>query len=296
MNRSVYTPAYFTLPTGGRRLAYSAVGDPDSPVLLLCLPGLLETRASFDPLLHAAASVPGLRVMALDLCGRGDADPLPNDQGYAMSVYLDDVLQLLQHLTHASTVVPQVHLLGTSMGGLLAMYVASDPRWSISSLTLNDIGLQLPWLSIYGLYDSMKQAGRLPEPDTLAQQLHVRVGAVLAVQSPTHFDLPYEKEWTGMGFSQLLRHFDRPVRLVRAGESAVCSPAQVADMRQRLKHFECLEVVAAQHPAPFNATVCDFILQGCMRQPVASTAAPSEQHPPTGWWHKIMRRLNATKR
>ena len=36
-----------------RRLAFSAVGDRNSPDVLLCLPVLLETRATFDPLLKA---------------------------------------------------------------------------------------------------------------------------------------------------------------------------------------------------------------------------------------------------
>ncbi len=246
-----------------RRLAFSAVGERNSPDVLLCLPGLLETRATFDPLLKTAESLHGLRVIGLDLCGRGDSDPMTDDKGYAMSVYLDDVMQFLKHeVMHGDAVMPRVHLLGTSMGGILGMYAASDKHLGIHSLTLNDIGLSLKWLSIYGLYDGMKQAGRMPEPNELAKQLHVSIGAVLAAQSPSHFDLPYRKDWAGMQFGHLLNHFKGLVRLVHGSDSGVCLPEQVKEMRKALPNLEVLEVVNAKHPAPFNVAVCNFVLQG----------------------------------
>jgi pimeloyl-ACP methyl ester carboxylesterase len=327
MTRSSFPAHFFQLPSTSRRLAYGATGDRNSPDVLLCLPGLLETRATFDPLLEAAQHVQGLRVIGLDLCGRGDADPTPNDKGYAMSVYLDDVLQFLKHeVMHDASVMPRVHLLGTSMGGILAMYLASDKKLDIHSLTLNDIGLSLKWLSIYGLYDGMKQAGRMPEPNELAQQLHVSVGAVLAVQSPTHFDLPYRKDWTGMQFGHLLNHFKGRVRLVHGSASGVCLPEQVKEMQKTLPKLEVLEVVNAKHPAPFNDAVCSFALRGLgvhkahvlptieVLPETLSANDTSEKHtpahhrpehhhaahqtttPPKRWWHKVMQRLNATEK
>ena len=327
MTRSSFPAHFFQLPSASRRLAYGAIGDRNSPDVLLCLPGLLETRATFDPLLEAAQHVQGLRVIGLDLCGRGDADPTPNDKGYAMSLYLEDVLQFLKHeVMHDAAVMPRVHLLGTSMGGILAMYLASDKKLDIHSLTLNDIGLSLKWLSIYGLYDGMKQAGRMPEPNELAQQLHVSVGAVLAVQSPTHFDLPYRKDWTGMQFGHLLNHFKGRVRLVHGSESGVCLPEQVKEMQKTLPKLEVLEVVNAKHPAPFNDAVCSFVLRGLgvhkahvpptveVLQETPSDNDTPEKHtpahqrpehhhaahqttvPPKRWWHKVMQRLNATEK
>ena len=328
MTCSTFPTQFFQCTPSHRRLAFSEVGERHSPDVLLCLPGLLETRATFDQLLHAASSLPGLRVISLDLCGRGDADRLPNDKGYAMSVYRDDVVQFLKHaVKHAAAVAPRVHVLGTSMGGILAMYLASDKSHGIQSLTLNDIGLSLKWLSIYGLYDSMKQAGRMPEPHELAEQLHVSVGAVLAVQSPAHFDLPYRKDWTGMKFGHLLNHFKGRVRLVHGGASGVCLPEQVREMQKEIDQLEVLEVPDAKHPAPFNAAVCRFVMQGLgahkahtphVPPVVAQTQLPFDEvqietlHIGTSdasdvqpkpqlvqhkrWWHKIMQRLNATKK
>jgi pimeloyl-ACP methyl ester carboxylesterase len=319
MTRSHFPTQFFQLPSSMRRLAFSAVGDRNSPDVLLCLPGLLETRATFDPLLKAAESLHGLRVIGLDLCGRGDSDPMSNDKGYAMSVYLEDVMQFLKHeVMHGDAVMPRVHLLGTSMGGILGMYAASDKHLGIHSLTLNDIGWSLKWLSIYGLYDGMKQAGRMPEPHELAQQLHVSIGAVLAVQSPAHFDLPYRKDWTGMQFGHLLNHFKGLVRLVHGSDSGVCLPEQVREMQKALPNLEVLEVVNAKHPAPFNASVCSFVLQGLgvhqaqthaakhvhaeahphpAIEPLPESRASTPQHPPPArWWHKVMRHLNAKEK
>jgi len=306
MTRSTFPTQFFQCTPTHRRLAFSEVGNRNSSDVLLCLPGLLETRATFDPLLHAATSLQGLRVISLDMCGRGDADPLPHDKGYAMSVYLDDVVQFLKReVMHDADVAPRVHVLGTSMGGILGMYLASDKSHGIQSLTLNDMGLSLKWLSIYGLYDSMKQAGRMPEPHELAEQLHVSIGAVLAVQSPAHFDLPYRKDWTGMQFGHLLKRFQGRLRLVHGGASGVCLPEQVREMHNAFAQLEVLEVPDAKHPAPFNAAVCGFVLQGLgahkAHQPNVPPVVVQAQALPQPvqnkrWWHTIMRHLNATKK
>lgn len=305
MTHTHFTTHHFVLPTSNRRLAFSQVGERHSPDVLLCLPGLLETRATFDSVLQAAQSHPGLRVLSLDLCGRGDSDPLPNDKGYTMSVYLDDVQAFLKHeVLHDDAVLPRVHVLGTSMGGILSMYLASNKHLSVASLLLNDIGLSLKWLSIYGLYDSMKQAGRMPEPHELAQQLNVRIGAVMAVQSPTHFDLPYRKDWTGMTFGHLLNHFKGRVRLVHGSESGVCLIEQVQEMQRELPQTEVLNVVGAKHPVTFSDAVCQFLLMGLVQshvtpkvtEPVAQNTVIASTTQTPRWWKKVMQRLVATKK
>jgi pimeloyl-ACP methyl ester carboxylesterase len=269
------TTHYFDLPTH-RRMAYSQVGHVDAPRVLLCLPGLLETRATFDPLLYAAAHRHGVRVISVDYCGRGDSDPLHGDKGYTMSVYLHDVKAFLHHeVMRADLPLPRIELLGTSMGGILSMYLAHDKHNHIEGLFLNDIGLDLPWMSIYGLYDGMKKDGRLPEPYELAQQLNVTLGAVMAVQSPTHFDLSYRKSWKGMQFGHLLNHFDAPLRLVCGGDSGVCMPEQVLQLQRSFPKAKVLEVSGAAHPVPFTDTVNHFILDE-LRLPDAPVHAAHE--------------------
>jgi hypothetical protein len=159
------------------------------------------------------------------------------------------------------------------MGGILAMYLAHNARNHISGLTLNDIGLDLPWMAIYGLYDGMKKAGRLPTPEEMAEKLNVSIGAALAVQSPTHFDLPYRKDWKGMEFGHLLSSFKGSVRLVHGSDSGVCTAKEVKDLQREFPKAKVLEVAGAAHPVPFNAEVNKFVLQS-LGLPEASAAKP----------------------
>ena len=263
MTEQLFPTQIYKLPTTSRRLAYSEVGDSQAPHVLLCLPGLLETRASFDPLLQSAASLQGLRVVSLDLCGRGDSDALPNDAGYCMSQYLQDTTSFIRDvLLTQGQALPRITLLGTSMGGILAMYLSQNPQLGIQALFLNDVGLSLHWMSIYGLYGSMKKDGRMPAPDELAQQLHVSLGVVAAVQSPHHFDLPYKKDWKGMRFVQVLHGFTGELRLVYGNESGVCLGAQVVELQTHFPKARVLEVAGAKHPVPFDAATCAFLLKG----------------------------------
>jgi len=249
------------LHSSKRRIAFSQVGRIDSAYVMVCLPGLLETRVTFDPLLRACENLQGLRVISMDHCGRGDSDQLAGDKGYCMSVYLEDTLEFLrQEVIGIHNVAPQIELVGTSMGGILAMYLASEKNNHIAGLFLNDIGLSLNWMSIYGLYDGMKKAGRLPEPVDLATELNVSVGAVMAVSSPSHFDLPYRKDWKGMQFGHLLANFNGLVRLVYGSESGVCLSEQVKSLKREFTNAKVLEVTGAAHPVPFNDEVNQFIV------------------------------------
>ena len=261
MTLSKFPALQFDLPKAHRHLAYSAVGDARSPHVLLCLPGLLETRATFDALLQDAEAVHGLRVVSLDLCGRGDSSPLPGDKGYTMQVYLDDIEHFIRaELIPEGKPVPRIEVLGTSMGGILGMYLACDVRNQVRGLFLNDIGLDLPWMAIYGLYDGLKKSGRLPTPEEMADKFNVSLGAVLAVQSPSHFDLSYRKDWKGMKFGHLLSDFTGPLRLMHGSDSGVCSAQQVKDLQREFPNAKVLEVLGAAHPVPFNAKVNKFVL------------------------------------
>lgn len=297
MRISNHATHYCALLTAPRRLAFSQVGDIHSPHVLLCLPGLLETRATFDPVLNMAQGVSGVRVIALDHCGRGDSDPLHGDMGYTMSVYVQDIVQFLrQEVMHPGQPIPRIEVLGTSMGGILAMYLASDPANGIEGLFFNDIGLSLSWMSIYGLSDYLKQAGRMPEPQELVAQLGVHLGVVLAVQSPSHFDLPYRKDWKGMKFGHLLKHFHGPLRLIYGSDSGVCLSEQVLEMQRKHPRCSVFEVLGAKHPAPFNEAVCQFVLRDLQVVPQApthaSTHAGAQAH---GFWPWLKRRYLGAK-
>lgn len=295
---STHATHHCQLLTAPRHLAFSQVGDVHSTHVLLCLPGLLETRATFDPVLTMAQGMPGVRVIALDHCGRGDSDPLPGDAGYTMSVYLQDIVQFLrQEVMQPGQPVPRIEVLGTSMGGILAMYLASDPTNAIAGLFFNDIGLSLSWMSIYGLSDYLKQAGRMPDPNELVVQLGVHLGVILAVQSPSHFDLPYRKDWKGMKFGHLLKNFHGPLRLIHGSESGVCLSEQVLEMQRKHPHCAVFEVMDAKHPAPFNDAVCQFVLRDLQAMPPVQAQAQkqADERQAHGFWPWLKRRYLGAK-
>jgi hypothetical protein len=121
------------------------------------------------------------------------------------------------------------------------------------------------------LYDGMKKAGRLPTPEEMAEKLNVSIGVALAVQSPTHFDLPYRKDWKGMEFGHLLSSFKGSVRLVHGSDSGVCTAKEVKHLQREFPKAKVLEVAGAAHPVPFNAAVNKFVLKS-LGLPEASAA------------------------
>ena len=112
---------------------YAAAAD--SPVVL-CLHGLMRNGRDFGELAaHLAARY---RVIVPDMRGRGFSARDPNFNNYQIPVYLQDVLRLLAGLGAA-----RVSIIGTSMGGLMAMVLGAMQPELIARIVLNDVGPQV---------------------------------------------------------------------------------------------------------------------------------------------------------
>ncbi len=118
----------------GLSLYFRDYGDPLSrrtPVL--CLAGLTRNSKDFDDFAERLAT--GRRVICPDYRGRGRSDADPDRRNYAPLVYLDDVMHLVAVCgLHRAVVV------GTSLGGLLAMALAAASPTTLAGVVLNDIG------------------------------------------------------------------------------------------------------------------------------------------------------------
>jgi pimeloyl-ACP methyl ester carboxylesterase len=126
-----------------------AAAAADAPVVL-CLHGLMRNSRDFGELaVHLAARY---RVIVPDVRGRGLSARDPNFNNYQIPVYLQDVLTLLAGLgaAHAS-------IIGTSMGGLMAMLLAATQPQLVSRIVLNDVG---PEVDPRGLERIRGYAGR----------------------------------------------------------------------------------------------------------------------------------------
>lgn len=127
------------------QVAYSDWGAVDAPVVI-CMGGVVNTAMRFNFLAEALCR--RFRVICMDWLGRGRSGWLADDSEYGMPVHVEQLRQLLRHLRGPSHSAPirsgPVTLLGSSMGGLVAMEFAARFPSSVQRLLLNDIGPSMP--------------------------------------------------------------------------------------------------------------------------------------------------------
>jgi len=118
---------------GLHRMAYWQWGDAANPKVLVCVHGLTRQGRDFDTLARALQHE--YRVVCPDVVGRGRSDWLADPAGYGLPTYVADMVTLLARLD-----AQVVDWVGTSMGGLIGMGVASLAGAPIRRLVLNDVG------------------------------------------------------------------------------------------------------------------------------------------------------------
>ena len=106
-------------------------GHPD-----LCMHGLTRNSADFAWIARHLAQT--RRVISVDQRGRGRSDYDPNAANYTPAVYVEDMFKLLDELA-----IPRLLIIGTSMGGLMAMLMANRQPGRFAGIVLNDIGPDL---------------------------------------------------------------------------------------------------------------------------------------------------------
>jgi pimeloyl-ACP methyl ester carboxylesterase len=119
------------------RQAYVEWGAPETPNTLFCVHGLTRTGRDFDFI--AAALEDSYRVLCPDVLGRGASDWSDNPEDYNLLQYVSDAMMVFARSGAAS-----MDWLGTSMGGMIGMTLASMPGSPIRRLILNDIGPLVP--------------------------------------------------------------------------------------------------------------------------------------------------------
>jgi pimeloyl-ACP methyl ester carboxylesterase len=102
----------------------------------LCLAGLTRNARDFAD--FAEIFSPRFRVITLDFRGRGESDFDPLPARYNPLTYAGDVLHLLEDLA-----LDQAIFVGTSLGGLVTMVLASMAPHRIAAAILNDVGPEL---------------------------------------------------------------------------------------------------------------------------------------------------------
>ena len=117
------------------RLAFSDSGGDGEP--LVAIGGLANVAQRFDFLALDAA--PALRVIGLDLAGRGRSGWLAELSDYHLETYVEQLRQLMDHLGLASCT-----LLGSSLGGSTAIRFAARYPERVRRIVLNDSSPYIP--------------------------------------------------------------------------------------------------------------------------------------------------------
>ena len=146
--------AQFFTAADGARLAYR---DEGAGLPVLCLAGLTRGMDDFD---YLAPTLGDCRMIRMDYRGRGQSD-WTGAASYTVPVEAKDALALLDHVG-----LPAAAVVGTSRGGLIAMYLAAVAKDRLLGVCLNDVG---PALSADGLASIMDYVGRRPAARTLAE-------------------------------------------------------------------------------------------------------------------------------
>jgi pimeloyl-ACP methyl ester carboxylesterase len=285
-----YTSIRYTSNDGlalhARDYAAEATGD-GSPARLpvICIHGLTRNAADFDEFAPLVARQ-GRRVLALDVRGRGESQRDPNPDNYTPGVYADDIVRLMADLH-----IPRAVFVGTSMGGLITMTLATKHIDLIAAAVINDIG---PVISEKGLARIAGYTGRTGAVDSWADAAGY-VRDINACAFPDNGAADWDK-WARRAFApdaagKLAPRYDpniaialqtgklrptslplrmafrkltqeRPVLLVRGALSDLLEERQAAWMRRAAPNMTCVEVPNVGHaPMLTEPVALDAILR-----------------------------------
>jgi pimeloyl-ACP methyl ester carboxylesterase len=253
---------------GLHRMAYWEWGDASNPLVLVCLHGLTRQGRDFDAL--ARTMVDRYRVVCPDVVGRGRSDWLKDSMGYVLPQYVGDMVTLLARL-NAQT----LHMVGTSMGGLIALGLAALEGSPVSKLVLNDVGPRLDPVGIARIGSTVGQPRRWKTLDEAADALwaistgfgpHTREqwlaftepqlerdGADLVPRADPDIALPFKAitpDMAAAGEAALWQAYDRircPTLLTRGAESDLLSHATAQEMGTRGPRARLVEFAGVGH-------------------------------------------------
>ena len=239
-----------------RRLAFREFGDVTSENILLCILGILESQNAFDEIVNFVEQHEGCRLITVDHCGRGKSDWLDEGSTYKMSVYLEDLKTLITHL-HAThkRLSRRLYLLGSSMGGLLALNLAAQKELRVKGLILNDVGLTVSWNGLFNLYNNKKNSQSTDSADDPLTKMHYDPRLIDAIRHPGHVDISYSFNFLGLHFDNGLRNFKGPVLLLRGKNSDICSSIDEQVLMRYANHAEVMSLDGEGHPVSYGPEV-----------------------------------------
>ncbi|MGY6552582.1 MAG: alpha/beta fold hydrolase [Erythrobacter sp.] len=141
----------------GLSLHYRDYPGPEGAAALpvLCLHGLTRNARDFAGVAEHICT--RRRVIVPEMRGRGMSDYAPDSDTYSPVTYVADVEKLLAELGIARFV-----LIGTSMGGLMAMLMAQAAPGRMAGVVMNDIGPEIAPAGLERIAGYVGQGGSYP--------------------------------------------------------------------------------------------------------------------------------------
>jgi pimeloyl-ACP methyl ester carboxylesterase len=260
----------------GLKLFSRVYGGPAAAApVVLCLHGLMRNGRDFGQLAVRLSS--RYRVIVPDVRGRGLSARDPNFRNYQIPIYLQDLTTLLTHLG-----APRVAIVGTSMGGLMAMVLAATaPQW-VTAIALNDVG---PEVDPVGLERIRRYAGKGARVRNWAEataQLRLTYSVAWPDLSDERWEelvrLSYRENAQGIpevdadpGIGELLRETSAaapdlwplwgalaqvPMLAIRGALSDVLSASTLERMRRSHPDLKTLTVANRGHPPLLDEPEC----------------------------------------
>jgi 3-oxoadipate enol-lactonase len=251
--------------------AYRMVGE--GPETILFLHGIGGGRASFDAQIGALG--PRYRHLAWDMPGYGDSSPLPEMTFAAMA---DAAIRLLDELD-----ITQAHIVGHSMGGMVAQEIAIDHGERVASLVLSatspafgkpggDWQRQFLATRLAPLDAGKTPADLAPDvvaglvaDDAPATAIEAAIGSMCEISSEA-----YRAALTCLVTFDRRDALDRiaaPCLLIAGEVDSVAPAPMMARMAENIPGAQVITIPGAGHlanleaPAAFNAACVDFFGQ-----------------------------------
>lgn len=153
-NASGWTDGWYWSADGIRLHWRERAGPTDRPALL-CLPGLTRKASDFVALGERLAG--RFRVIAIDPRGRGESAWPKDSLTYVAMSYLHDLGRLFEAANLGRVIV-----LGSSVGGLLALQMVTAHLPRLAGVVLNDIGPDVEPAGLARLRGQVGRAGNWP--------------------------------------------------------------------------------------------------------------------------------------
>ncbi len=133
---AAFISRFYTSPDGLKLHYRDYAGPPDARLTVVCIPGLTRNARDFEDVAPHLAS--RYRVICAELRGRGLSAYASDPMTYVPATYVRDIIALLD-----SAGLMRVAVIGTSLGGIISMILASVVPHRLLGVVINDIGPEL---------------------------------------------------------------------------------------------------------------------------------------------------------